>query len=166
MTHELKFVNSDATPKTQIVHVDAEALPRVMAKPCAHKHGGWVHDLSLWVCGCCFKKLPERPKRWGMVRNSDTKLWRGPRQQVVWMAAVIRSAENTTISEYLRTMAIKFTRIDRTLPLATAYNIALESLEALGVEFGDPAFGWSHADARDMAVEEAGEWEMAGGGNE
>jgi hypothetical protein len=30
MTHELKFVNSDATPKTQIVHVDAEALPRVM----------------------------------------------------------------------------------------------------------------------------------------
>jgi hypothetical protein len=23
-------VNSDATPKTQIVHVDAEALPRVM----------------------------------------------------------------------------------------------------------------------------------------
>ena len=30
MSHELKFVNSDATPKTQCVLVDAASIPSVM----------------------------------------------------------------------------------------------------------------------------------------
>tara|TARA_R110000822_G_scaffold86011_2_gene200735 strand:+ start:2142 stop:2336 length:195 start_codon:yes stop_codon:yes gene_type:complete len=41
MSHELKFVNADATPKTEIIHVDAEALPRVMEWYGAFHAGDW-----------------------------------------------------------------------------------------------------------------------------
>jgi len=134
-------------------------------RDCKHLHGANVPHLGSWVCGQCFRLLGERPKKLGMRpwgKGAET------RQEVVWLADERKSAQGTTLADFLRTMAKRYQR--RTvggMDDSTAYRAALNYLQALGDEFGDLAYDWSHAAARDMADDDMHDWEQVGsGGNE
>lgn len=129
---------------------------------CKHPHGAVVPSLAPWVCGRCYARLQERPRRYGMVPRPCTTAG-GPRQEIVWQAEVRTSAEGVTLSGFLRTMAKRFQARDQ-MPDATALRLAVEWLEAVGAEFGDPDYAWDHVAAREHADEAMAEWEDARSG--
>lgn len=133
--------------------------------PCKHEHGAQVDQLATWVCGQCFAKLSERPRRYGMVPSVGEGS--APRQQIVWLAAAKNSDGGLTLADFLRTMAKRFVhRCRGGMLLTDAFEMALGVLRDLGDEYADPAYDWSHSGARDMADEEMTYWDHdSGAGN-
>lgn len=115
-------------------------------KPCEHKVGCWIKDMMFWLCADCFERLPERPKKYG------PGLGPGP-QVIIWQAEVATDkVSGVTLDGFLRTMALRFhNRTRPKMPISDAYDLAIESLKLMGDKFGDPAYDWSHAGAREMA---------------
>ena len=125
---------------------------------CKHKHGAHVEQFACWVCGQCFHKLSERPHRYGMIMSHPEGS--GPLQQIVWQAEIKKSEDGLTLEDYLRTMAKRMVLKCRgSLNLADAFDLALSAMRGVEDEFGDPAYDWSHAGAREMADEEMQYWE-------
>ena len=133
---------------------------------CRHHHGDMVAEIGIWVCGECYAKLAERPIEYGMAAptNGSKGQIKGLSQVIVWLAT-FRRVRGVSLSDFLRTMALRFQFKARGMTSAEAYNYAIAALEMLAVEFGDPAYDWSHAAAREMADEEMTQWEPAHCGN-
>lgn len=126
---------------------------------CNHKHGDNIPALMGWVCGQCFKVLGNRPKKYGTAGCS-----RGPRQEIVWQADVLKSAQGTTLSTFVTAVARRFERrggVDK----ETAFLMALEAVAGIGEQFGSPDCDWSRMSAIDVADEEMTYWDDVGGGN-
>jgi len=126
---------------------------------CKHRHGDYVKPLGGWVCGQCFKILPERPQRLGMVRLPDHICFDGPvargdRQDVVWQADIRKSKEGTTLAVFLAAMARRFIWWGWAKGQADGHKYALESLKMMGEEFGAPDYDWSRTSAIDIVDEE------------
>lgn len=132
---------------------------------CKHEHGSQIDQLMGWLCGQCFKILPERPKRYGMITVFDAEFEDGPappaRQEVVWQAGDRVSAEGTTLAVFLAAVADRF-ETRGGLDKEAAYLAALEAIKALEVEFANPSEDWSIESAHDTADEEMSYWDNDG----
>lgn len=126
--------------------------------PCNHPHGAWVPEIALWICGRCFCKLGSCPKRYGPNPNWSDRAGSEPPQIIVWQAENRRATGGLTLADFLRTMAKRF-QIRGGLDRAKSYNLAIEVLRQLGDQFGDEAYDWSHAGAREMADDEMSYWD-------
>lgn len=126
---------------------------------CKHTHGDYIKPMAYWLCGVCFKPLSGRPHSYGMVGPVRGTGPIGARQEIVWLAEIKKSAEGTTLSEFLRTVAKRYQRRCRDLPAEEAYNAAIEYLKCLGEEFGDPSMSWPHDAARELADEDMQDWD-------
>lgn len=129
---------------------------------CQHLHGDHIAPLGLWVCGQCYAKLESRPKRYGIV-PAVPPYTGAAQQQIVWQAEVIRSAQRTTLSQFITAMVRWMQHKTPGLSLADATTLAIDELAAMGVEFGDPSYDWSRMSAVDWAREAMTYWEQEGG---
>lgn len=132
---------------------------------CQHLHGDQVPDLFGWVCGQCFTVLEDRPKRYGMTPQSNISgdKYLVARQQIIWQAEILKSAEGTTLSVFLGAVAKRFMRkggLDR----ESAFSAALDAVKGLDAVFGQADFDWSRASAVDVADEEMTYWDEGPGG--
>ena len=134
-----------------------------MTTKCKHRHGDYIKPMAYWLCGQCFKPLSDRPQRYGFVGHVSPSESCGVRQEIVWQAEIKKSSEGTTLSEFLRTMAKRYQRRCRDLPVTDAYEAAIEYLRYIEDEFGDPALCWSHDAAREMADEDMQNWDAGEG---
>ena len=129
---------------------------------CKHAHGDAVTILSPWVCGQCFAKLPERPKRYTanlkIPSDWDGKTHNGPPQEISWQAEIRKSEDGTTLGTFLRSVARRISHKSG-MSREDAYEAALEALKMLEVEFGNPDYDWSRIGAIDLADEEMSYWD-------
>jgi len=87
-------------------------------------------------------------------------------QQIVWQAEIRKSQHGLTLADFLRTMAKRFIyRCREPMVFEDAVEMARIELEALGDEWLDPAYDWSHAGARDMAEEAMTHWDHEASSN-
>lgn len=126
---------------------------------CPHKHGDQVPALMGWVCGQCWKILPERPTKYGM---HPPGYGAESRQFIKWRAEIRKSADGTTLAIFLKAMARRITHRSG-LVGEDAYQAALEAARLLEVEFGHPDYDWSRLGAIDIADEEMTYWDEATG---
>lgn len=129
---------------------------------CKHQHGDEVPYLG-WVCGQCYRKLDERPKRLEMVSLVPSEWDTGgtpppKRQDVVWQAEIKVSDDKTTLSKFIKFCAKRFMRRGG-LDIEAAYEAALEALRMMDEEFGDDSVDWSRSGAVDLADEEMQYWD-------
>lgn len=135
---------------------------------CEHRRGAWIEEMGYWLCADCFAKLDSQPKKYGPVSKSmiATDLVLVHRQEIVWQAEIATGPEGLTLNDFLRTMARHYGHRAQ-LDLQDAYDISIETLRAFcdlfGDRFGDPEYGWSFQDARDMVDEELSYWDCDGG---
>ncbi len=135
---------------------------------CGHKRGDWLSEMGFWLCADCFVRLDARPLRYGMVASPfglEGGLIPRYRQEIVWQAE-IASADNVTLSEFLRTMSRRFMQKTRPpMDREDAYELAISLLKEIGDPYGDPAYDWSRESARAISDEEMTYWEPGEGGN-
>ena len=82
--------------------------------------------------------------------------------QMLWQAEIRKSIEGLTLADFLRTMAKRFIfKCRDPMSIAEATELALIEMQALGDEWCDPAYDWSHSGARDMADEFIMDWDHA-----
>ncbi len=124
---------------------------------CLHLRGDHIEAMGYWLCGDCWEKLASRPTRYAMITGSDRS--GPPRQEISWQAEVVKGPEGVTLGAFIRTMAKRFQRKSRGLSDEDAYACAISALQHFGDKFGDPAFDWSHAGARELADEEMTYWD-------
>ncbi len=139
---------------------------------CSHNRGGYITEMSYWLCADCLTKMESRPRKYGMVtsagRPDDPVANEGVggggdlRQSIVWMAEHAK-ADDTLFSDFLRTMTRRI--MQRTRPpmaRADAYNAAIDMLKAMLPDaFGDQAYVWNHDAARDLVDMEMDNWDGA-----
>ena len=131
-----------------------------MTDKCKHPHGDTVR--GTWICGNCWAKLDEQPKRYGPDMSFGVlgaECGRIARQVIVWRAPVINTG-GVTLSRFLHAIAREMQSRSTGLSLPDALDLALVCVRELGVPFGDPEMDWSEAAAKDIAHEEMGEWEQ------
>lgn len=129
---------------------------------CKHEHGDTVKALSTWVCGQCWSIIGDRPKRYGplgLTRLPNDSVRVGGRQEIVWQASVLTSAEGTTLNTYLKAIARRFQHRDKTLTDYEAHKLAIEEARAIGEPFGHPDYDWSRMGAIDVADEAMTYWD-------
>lgn len=128
---------------------------------CTHERGDWIDEMAYWVCADCFVKLESRPRRYAMLQplRGTKTVWIGPLQYIAWEAETA-AADGVKFNDFLRAMARRF--MVRTRPhmdRADAYELAIDVLKSLGDRYGDPAYDWSLAGAREFADMEMDYWE-------
>ena len=138
---------------------------------CNHNRGGYITEMSYWLCADCLTKMENRPRKYGMATNcvgaADTVVGGGsdPRYSIVWMAEKAK-ADDTLFSDFLRTMTRRI--MQRTRPpmvRADAYDAAIDMLKSMLPDaFGDQAYVWSHDAARDLVDMEMDSWDSAESG--
>ena len=126
-------------------------------KPCQHPNGDTVR--KTWICGHCWAKLEDRPKRYGPDLTFNAGCSGDARQVIIWRAPVISSC-GMTLSRFLHAIAREMQARSTGLSLPDALDLALVCVRELGIPFGDPEMDWSEAAAKDIAHEEMGEWEQ------
>lgn len=129
---------------------------------CKHEHGDTVKALGAWVCGQCWQVIGERPKRYGplpFTRPSDDAVRVEVRQEIVWRADVLKSADGTTLDTYLKAIARRFQHRDKTLTDYEAHKLAIEEARGIGEPFGHPDYDWSRMGAIDVADEAMTYWD-------
>lgn len=125
---------------------------------CKHQHGAMVPFWNLWVCGQCYSKLDSRPKRYGMATFVRGAEYGGVRQELVWQADIKKSISGTTLADFIHACAMRF-KHRAGMDEADAYEMALDCIKLLEVEFGSEAEDWSAPAARDLADDEMAYWE-------
>jgi hypothetical protein len=121
--------------------------------------------MGFWLCADCYARLEARPVKYGMVPVQGQKGEYRERQDVTW-AAAIAEFEGVTFGAFIRTVAKRFMQRTRpTMEERDAYDMAISCLKELGDTFGDAAYDWSHAGAREIADDEMSYWDAAEGGN-
>ena len=138
-----------------------------MSAPCPHSRGDHIKEMGLWLCGDCFAKLDERPKRYGLVDravHAGHAEHKGPIQRIVWMADIAQSQSGETLNDFLRAMTRRImTRTRPRMDKSDAYEAAIEMLKSWPDPFGHPDYCWSAAAAREMVDEEMQHWDEAEG---
>ena len=139
---------------------------------CKHEHGGFLEHW--WICGQCYRKLPERPRRFKMVKLDPEVKFCGAepdrilyRQEITWISEEKVSAELTALGQFLCWIAERF-KSRGGVGVEDANSLALDCLREIGIEFGDPSMMWNVAAAHDLADEEMDYWgndEQSGGAN-
>lgn len=128
-----------------------------MAEQCKHPHGDTVR--GTWICGHCWAKLDEQPKRYG-PDMSISRIRGGERRQIIIWRAPVTPSGGMTLSRFLHAIAFEMQSRSTGLSLPDALDLALVCVRELGIPFGDPEMDWSEAAAKDIAHEEMGEWEQ------
>jgi hypothetical protein len=133
---------------------------------CNHIQGDNVPHFGCWVCGQCFAKLEQRPQRLGLVGQKipadwDGKTLVGERQDVVWQAEIIKSTENTTLSQFIHVVARRFA-LRGGLDKNAAFEAALDMLIMQDEPFGSLDYDWSRMSAIDLADEDMSYWDHDG----
>lgn len=132
---------------------------------CQHKSGDFIE--GIWVCGHCFKKLDERPRRY-FTRYFNLQVDGGDsgegssRQEVVY-APIMSGADGTTLDAFVQKMARRL-MVRGGLQKTDAINYAIDLLASLRYEFKGECF-LDEADAWDMVDEDMSYWEENHEGN-
>lgn len=123
---------------------------------CRHQHGDTI--LGMWVCGQCFKKLPERPVQHVMERSSDPG-GRPPRQIAI-KCPISTAADGITLCQFVTWMASRLVaRTAGQMPHAEAIDYGIGLLETLGDGFGSEAQVWDRGGAYEIVDEELQYWD-------
>lgn len=128
-------------------------------KQCLHQRGADVSEMGYWVCADCWEKLSDRPRRYGGVRGGD-----GPAQVIIWEAEEAAS-DGVTLAKFLRAMSRRYMRRARDLSKDDAYSAAIDFLKSMDDAYGDDAYDWSLAAARELADEDMSYWDADNGGS-
>lgn len=135
---------------------------------CEHPHGDMVN--GNWLCGHCYVKLHEQPKKYKMVRNLSTRngdddvLQHKYRQEVI-PTPTSTDANGVTLSEFVGIMArrlVALTGGQFTIPDAMDY--AIDILRGFDEPFGNPELDWSRDGAWEMVREDLQYWDDEGSG--
>lgn len=130
---------------------------------CQHKSGDFIE--GIWVCGHCFKKLDERPRRYftryfigegGMDADASVR-------QEVSYAPIMSGADGTTLDAFVQKMARRL-MVRGGLQKTDAINYAIDLLASWKDEFKGDCF-LDEADAWGMVDEDMSYWEDGHAGN-
>lgn len=125
---------------------------------CQHKSGDFIE--GIWLCGHCFKKLDERPRRYTMapaVPDGDFT-----RQEVTY-APIMRGENGMSLAAFVNKMALRL-MVRGGLNKADAVSYAIDLLASWADDFKGGAF-LDEADAWDMVDEDMSYWEENHAGN-
>lgn len=120
---------------------------------CKHEHGAFI--LDTWVCGQCFRKLPDRPTSYRPEEAAEVWPEGRPARQVAVRCPIRKTESGTTLLMFVTWMAARL--IVRTADPVThedAVDLCLDMLTTLGEEFGNDAVDWDDREGAYEIVDE------------
>ena len=132
-----------------------EAAMKSPTQQCNHQHQGDT-ILAVWVCGNCWAKVGERPRRYVMVPCHEAGGGgSGYRQELVWTAEVAKDGD-LRMNRFVRRMADRYMARCRDLTLHDAHDCALDYLRSLQLPFGHEDL----SDPEGLADEDMEYWDV------
>lgn len=134
----------------------------ITRESCGHEHGDWL--APWWLCGQCFTKFSDIPKRYEIRKVPADGRYIGEggapatRQEIVWQARKSASYDGATLVEFLGWIIERF-KARGGVDTDTATELAIECLQNLGCAFGDGSVMWTRDAAYDLADGELDYWE-------
>lgn len=135
---------------------------------CKHPHGGMVN--GAWLCGKCYRYLPDRPQTLRMVENptslgGDGGVRVSKYRQVVDKCPESPATGGMTLHEFVMSMASRFVaRTKGSLPFLEAVSLSVDVLAGIGEEFGNEDMDWGRDGAIELVYEEMCCWDDDSGG--
>lgn len=131
---------------------------------CGHdKHGDFVN--GYWVCGDCYKKLHDRPKKYKMVRIGYGDPWDNNAQhrQEVIPCPIATSEDGMTLSEFIKAMAMRLIHQTKGgFQMVDALDYSIEILRCFDDPFGSKDMDWDVSGAFELISEDMQYWDCDG----
>lgn len=128
---------------------------------CIHKHGDFV--AGIWICGQCWRKLEERPRKYVMAKaldytDGDGESGNDFRQQVI-PAPIIHADSGLTLSEFINSLAIRLMAKAVFTSKHDAVQYALDIMQTYDEEFASKDSDWTAIGAWDLVQEDMQHWD-------